>query len=135
MNGDTLEIRAEIDPGSAAEFGLAVRKGPSEETVIGISWAKSVLFVDRTRSGNVSFDPKFPGRQEAPLNLASRKTVALHIFVDRCSVEVFANDGEVVISDLVFPPSSSRGIELYSKGGKTRIENLDVWNLMSVWSK
>ncbi|HXJ96932.1 MAG TPA: glycoside hydrolase family 32 protein [Terriglobia bacterium] len=135
VNGDTLEIEAEIDPEQAAEFGIKVRKGPSEETVIGVDRAKSVLFVDRTRSGDISFDPKFPGRQEAPLNRAGEKAIALHIFVDRCSVEVFANDGEVVVSDLVFPSSNSRAIELYSKVGKARIESLDVWNLKSIWSK
>jgi fructan beta-fructosidase len=133
-NGETLEIEAEIDSGSAAEFGFKVRKGSSEETLIGVDRVKSVLFVDRSRSGDTGFDPKFPGRQAAPLDLTVTKAVKLDIFVDRCSVEVFANDGEVVISDLIFPSPASQGIEPYSKGGKARIVNLDVWNLKSVWN-
>ena len=131
-NGDTLEIEAEVDPQQSTEFGFKVRKGPSQETVVGFDRAKSVLFVDRTHSGEISFDSKFPGRQEAPLSLVGGEPVALHIFVDRCSVEVFANNGEAVISDLVFPPPTSRGIELYSTG-KAMILNLDIWNLKSTW--
>jgi len=129
VKGDTLEIAAQIDPGGASEFGLKVRKGAAEETVIGFDPARSRWFVDRTRSGDTSFDPKFPGRQTAPLILAGRKLVTLHVFVDRCSVEAFAEDWETVISDLIFPSPASQGIELYSKGGKARIVRLNVWNL------
>ena len=131
VSGDTLEIEAEIDPEHATEFGIKVREGRSQETVVGVDRARSILFVDRTRSGDTRFDPKFPGRQEAPLSLARGKAVALRIFVDRCSVEVFANDGEVVISDLIFPSPASQGIELYSVGARAKVLNLDVWNLRS----
>jgi fructan beta-fructosidase len=134
VNGDALEIEAKIDAEHAAEFGIKVRKGPVEETLIGIDRSGSILFVDRTRSGNISFDPKFPIRQEAPMNLGGTGTVKLHIFIDRCSVEVFANDGETVISDLVFPSLASQGIELYSKDGNPRIVSLDIWSLKRAWN-
>ena len=133
VRGETLEIVAEIDRGSAAEVGFKVRKGPEEETVIGVDTKQSKLFVDRTRSGNVGFDEKFPGRHAGPIRLAGGKSVKLHIFVDRSSVEVFGNDGETVISDGTFPARTSGGIELYSQGGQARIVKLDVWNLGSAW--
>jgi fructan beta-fructosidase len=133
VRGDTLEIEASIAPGGATQFGLQVRKGASEETTIGVDRAKSELFVDRTRSGDTGFDSKFPGRQIAPLNIVKGQPVQLHIFVDRCSVEVFADHGERVVSDLVFPSLSSEGIELYSSGGEAKIVKLDIWNLKSAW--
>jgi len=133
VRGETLEIVAEIDPGGAAEVGLKVRKGPDEETVTGFDAKESKFFVDRTRSGNVGFDEKFPGRHAGPLRLAVGKSVKLQIFVDRSSVEVFVNDGETVISDGIFPTRASGGIEFYSQGGQARILKLDVWNLASVW--
>ena len=110
-----------------------MRKGPSEETTVGFDRVKSELFVDRTHSGETSFDPKFSGRQTAPLTLAKGQALQLHILVDRCSVEVFANNGARVISDLIFPSLSSRGIELYSKGGEAKVVKLDIWNLKSIW--
>ena len=133
VKGDTLEIAAQFDAGSAAEFGLKVRKGVAEETVIGIDRVNALLFVDRIRSGETSFDSRFPGRQAAPLSVAPGKTINLHLFVDRCSVEAFANNGPAVISDLIFPSPSSQGLELYSKGGKAHIVSLNVWNLKSAW--
>jgi fructan beta-fructosidase len=135
VKGDTMEIEATIDPGKATSFGFEVRKGGAEVTAIGVDLAKSQLFVDRTHSGESGFDPKFAGRQSAPLTLTAGHRVELHIFVDRCSVEVFANHGEGVISDLIFPSLSSRGIELYSRGGRTKLVKLDIWNLKSAWRK
>ncbi len=135
VRGDALEIKITIDPGSARSFGLEVRKGASQETTVGIDRAKSELFVDRTHSGDTGFDPKFPGRQTAPLRLAPGKAVELHIFVDRCSVEVFGDHGERVISDLIFPSPASQGVELFSNGGEARIIKLDIWQLKSAWRK
>jgi fructan beta-fructosidase len=132
VEGDTLEIEARIEFGLARTFGIKVRKGASEETAIGIDRGSSILFVDRTHSGNTAFDPHFPGRQSAPLDLGGRTSVDLHIFVDRCSVEVFAGEGAAVISDLIFPAPDSRGIELYADG-EVKNAKLSIWKLTSVW--
>jgi fructan beta-fructosidase len=131
--GDTLEVEATIDPGKATSFGFEVRKGGAEQTIIGVDRVNSELFVDRTHSGDTSFDPRFAGRQTAPLNIRAGQPIELHIFVDRCSVEVFANHGERVMSELIFPSLSSRGIELYSRGGGAKIVKLVVWNFNSAW--
>ncbi len=131
VRGETLEIAAEIALGGAEEFGLKVRVGKGEETVIGIDAKKQTLFVDRTRSGDVGFDEHFPARHDGPITLHAGKNVKLHIFVDRASVEVFGNDGETVLSEAIFPKQSSDGIELYSRGGKSRIAKMNVWNLKS----
>jgi fructan beta-fructosidase len=133
VRGETLEIVVEISPGGASEFGLRVRKGGSEETVIGVDTKKLTLFVDRTRSGNVSFDEHFPSRDAGPITFAVGKSVRLHIFVDRSSVEVFGNDGETVISEAIFPKRDSDEIELYSHDGRARVLKMDVWNLRSAY--
>jgi fructan beta-fructosidase len=133
VRGETIEIVAEISPGGASEFGLRVRKGSGEETVIGVDTKKQTLFVNRTRSGNVGFDEHFPSRDAGPITLAAGKSVKLHIFVDRSSVEVFGNDGETVLSEAIFPKSASDGIELYSHDGHARVLTMDVWNLKSAY--
>jgi fructan beta-fructosidase len=133
VRGDTLEILAEIDGGSAAEVGLRVRKGVDEGTTIGVDWGMREVFVDRTRSGDTAFDEGFAGRHVGPIRLTRGKQIKLHIFVDRSSVEVFANDGSTVISDCIFPSRDSQELELYSRDGEARIVKLDVWNLRSAW--
>ncbi|HXG64115.1 MAG TPA: glycoside hydrolase family 32 protein [Blastocatellia bacterium] len=130
MNGKTLEIIATFEPGTASEFGLKVRKGAKEETVVGYDVKAAELFVDRSRSGKVEFNPRFPGRHGGPLP-TERGRIKLHLFVDWSSVEVFGNDGLTVITDQIFPSADSDGLALYAKGGAARLISLDVWVLRS----
>ena len=57
----------------------------------------------------------------------------MHIFVDRSSVELFANDGSTTISDRIFPSPGSDGIEVYSQGSDARIVSLEFWRLAPIW--
>jgi fructan beta-fructosidase len=130
--GKALEIVAEFEVGTAAELGLKVRTGEQEETVIGIDPRAGRLFVDRTRSGQVRFHPEFSGRHTAPLPVENGR-VSLHVFVDWSSVEVFAANGEVVVTDQIFPAPESDGVALYARGGAARLVSLDAWPLDSIW--
>jgi len=131
VRGDSYEIEAELEPASASEIGFRLRKGDSVETVVGVVPATDTLFVDRTKSGDVSFSRDFPGRFSTMLH--STKRVKLHIFVDRSSVEVFANDGEKVMTNRIYPPPGSTGIEIYSTGGAGNVVSLTVWLVASIW--
>jgi len=131
IRGDCLEIESEFAPEEAQEMGFRLRKGGGEETLLGFAPEKREVFFDRTRSGEVSFAPEFPGRYKAALRQSSR--VKLHIFLDRSSVEVFVNDGEAVLTDRVYPSPGSDGIDLYSDGVHGKVLSLSIWKLGSVW--
>ncbi len=82
------------------------------------------------RRATARFSPGFPGVQRAPLP-ARRGRVALRILVDRSSVEVFS--GHRVITDQVFPSSSSRAVRLFAEGGRVALDGLTIRRLRSVW--
>ena len=131
IQGGALEIEAEIVPYAAGEMGFRLRQGKNDETLVGVSAKTREVFIDRTRSGMVSFSPDFPGRHRATLHWTS--SVKLHIFLDRSSVEVFANDGETVLTDRIYPSPGSDGLELFSDSGDSRIPSLTIWKLGSIW--
>jgi len=133
VKGESYEIEAEFEPGSGGEIGFHLRKSNGVETVVGIDPATDSLFVDRTESGEKSFSKDFSGRYSTALD--NTKRVTLHIFVDRSSVEVFANDGEKVMTDRIYPPPGSTGIELYSTGRGGKVVSLTIWPLQSIWGK
>jgi fructan beta-fructosidase len=125
--GPAFEINVEFVVGAAAEFGLKVRAGGAEQTVIGVDAQRGELYVDRRRSGQSAFAPSFAAVHCAPLALDDGRA-ALHLFVDECSVEVFANEGQTVISDLIFPDPQSTGLEFFATGD-AQVGTLDVWEL------
>ena len=129
--GEVYELEAEIRPGPSDNIGFRLRKGKDAETLVGFDAVRSEVYVDRTHSGEISFSKDFPGRYSATIE--RNTSIKLRVFVDRSSVEVFANDGERVLSDRIYPPPGSDGIELYSQGAAGRIVSLTIWELNSTW--
>jgi fructan beta-fructosidase len=128
VRGERLEIIAEFKPETASKFGLKVRVGPNNETMIGYNTSSQELFVDRRQSGQVDFSEHFTGKHSASLPLEN-DTIRLHIFIDQCSLEVFGNDGRTIITDLIFPELGADGLELFSKDGRVQLTSLDIWEL------
>ena len=91
--GDTVEIVAKFRARNAEKFGLRVRTGNGQRTVIGYDVDRGGIYVDRTRSGDVSFSPSFPSVEFAPVELRNGY-VTLRVLVDRSSVEVFEGRGQ-----------------------------------------
>lgn len=130
VKGETVEIVAEFHTENAAatEFGFRVRTGNGEQTTIGYDRVNSKLFVDRSESGEANFNPAFQARHEAPLQ-ANNNKIKLRIIIDRSSVEVFGNNGQIVFTDQIFPQLQSDGLDLYSIGGDITVNSLKVHQL------
>lgn len=132
FQGKAMELKVTFDVGDAENLGLNLRVGDGEKTVLGYDVDDEVLYLDRTESGQVDFHKDFPGVHKAPLATEDGK-ITLHVFIDWSSVEVFAADGTVVISDKIFPKDSSQGIEVFAEGGKATVQSLTAWPLQSAW--
>jgi fructan beta-fructosidase len=133
VSGDMVEIIAEFELGSATEFGFKVRKSASEETIIGYDAVGKSLFIDRFNSGVTDFNKFFPCKHGAPLS-AKNNRIKMQIFVDWSSVEIFGNDGELAITDQIFPDPMSKGLDLYTKDGNVKLVSLVIYQLGSIHS-
>jgi sucrose-6-phosphate hydrolase SacC (GH32 family) len=121
LAGPAYRLRFDLAPGDASESGVRLRRSAansdgsaSEETVVGIEAESGRVFVDRTHSGRVDWSPDFPGRVYAPLKHSQATFTTIEIVVDRNSIEVFAENGETVLTDLIYPSPGSDGISFYS---------------------
>jgi fructan beta-fructosidase len=119
--GSVYLLRFTLDPGEASEAGVRLRRStanPSEhateETVVGIDTSTGHIFVDRTHSGKTDWSPDFPARVSAPLKHSQTNAIPIEIVVDNNSIEVFAEDGETVLTNLFYPALSSQGLSFYA---------------------
>ncbi|MFN8380305.1 MAG: glycoside hydrolase family 32 protein [Anaerolineales bacterium] len=129
--GDAFEIVAEFQVQALTNsFGFHIRQGSGERTTVGYNSRSQKVFIDRTISGQSAFHTGFAAVHSAHLE-PQNEVVCLHIFVDRCSVEVFANNGIAAISDLIYPSPQSLGLELFTEGSEIFIKSLDVYPLSS----
>jgi beta-fructofuranosidase len=126
VRGDSLDLEVEIDPGTASEVALVVRRSRdgTQETRLAYDRVKATLAIDRDRAGAGD-----GGSHAAPLPLGSGEALRLRVLVDRSSVEVFAQDGRVVLTDRVYPDPASLGVALEARGGRARLVSLRAWPL------
>ena len=82
--GNQLEVVAALVPGNAAAFGLKLRSSQDGRRGVTLRYADGMLNVAGT---------------DVPLDLAGdRKTLRLHVFLDRSVMEVFINDGRAAVN-------------------------------------
>lgn len=124
----TYEIDSTIAPGQARQAGWKLLSGNGQYTLVTYDRGAHQIRVDRSHSGATGFSPRFSGVTSAPLELQDGK-LRLHIFVDRLSVETFAGNGAVVLTNLVFPEPSATGVELFANGGALDRVDADLWRL------
>jgi fructan beta-fructosidase len=138
LSGSVYRLRFTLDPGDASEAGVRLRRSTNdpneagkEETEVGIDMANGRIFIDRSRSGKTDWSPDFPARVSAPLKRIQAEGVPIEIVVDSNSVEVFAEDGETVLTQLIYPAASSQGLAFYSTAlppgtAPARVRNLEM---------
>jgi fructan beta-fructosidase len=129
-SGDVLRFDAVFRPGSAGKVGLVLRAGEAdgvqERTVLAYSSLSGELSLDRTGSGNAGFHADFPSVERVPVALDGSGLLRLRVFLDRCSVEVFAQDGLVTLTDLIFPTESSTAVGLLAEGDGATLVSLSI---------
>jgi fructan beta-fructosidase len=130
LRSGPMEIHLELEHAEGLA-GVRLYAGKDQATVVTVDCESKRVLVDRTKSGQTMFHPKFASVQSAPLTRNDGR-VALRLFVDTSSVEVFVNDGEQVLTSLIFPDPNQNGIELFGTE-KTKVVTLDVWPLRSAW--
>ncbi|KAJ6086817.1 hypothetical protein N7467_005731 [Penicillium canescens] len=134
---ETIKIDLSFAAAStASEFAIAVRASAdsTEQTLIGYDFVNKQVFIDRTKSGDVSFDKTFASIYRGPLAPDVKGKVNLSIFVDRSSVEVFGGQGETTLTAQIFPSSDAIHAQLVSTGGATKSVNLKIYSVASTWT-
>jgi levanase/fructan beta-fructosidase len=103
-----------IDIKGSMELTLSNTNG--EEVTMRYDAQQQTFSMDRTKSGDCSFSEAFPTVTTAPTHGAMKQ---LRIFIDRCSIEAFAADGKMAMTNLVFPSIPYTMLKV--KGGKATI--------------
>jgi sucrose-6-phosphate hydrolase SacC (GH32 family) len=128
-DGVAYEVALTIKPDTGAAGGLLILDSNGGKIYVGIDQATGNAFIDRTECRS-RFRLDFAARHEAPL-LGGFESVHLTIFIDTCSVELFVNGGERVISDCIFPEGSLT-FHLFSENGNVEIKEMVAWPLEDI---
>jgi sucrose-6-phosphate hydrolase SacC (GH32 family) len=116
-----------------APFTVNLHTGNDELTALTFDLRRNQLSVDRTKSGQTAFHKAFPARHEAPLHF-DNDSFSIRLLLDISSIEVFANNGETAITELIFPATGPRRLSITSGEGPTpAVPNVAIHSLRSAW--
>ena len=134
IKGQQLEMEVVFDPGINSQSGVRLAVSEKSAFVIGYNSAQQKLYIDRSESTNNSFNKSFHSLSRYETALAPvKKKIKLHIFFDNSIIEVFANDGVVVMTAQIFPDKEDNRIELFNDGSPTVFDSVKFWALKSAW--
>ena len=121
------------DFASKGPVTLRINTGQGEQTSVTCDPVRGRLAVDRTRSGNTGFHPGFSGRYEAPLRQTG-DSCTLRLLLDASSLEIFAQNGETVLSNLIFPAGGDRSLRLSADGEHPpSVSTITIHEMSSIW--
>lgn len=126
IKGDVFEMEIVADMTNAKSFSIKLRASDTQETLLSYDKNTKMLKLNRDKSGKA-----FKGEREAVLPLMDNNKIKLRIFVDKSSIEIFANDGELAMSSRIYPDKGSNDIR-FSSEGETKIESLNFYKLKSI---
>lgn len=117
IRGRVLELLVEIIGFDFEHFQIRFAQNEEYEMVLQYNTKRCSLTIDRTHAG-IDRDVVCRRKMElTPLTEADgTKILKLRILMDKYSVEVFANDGEKVMSSVFYTPLEADGIQFDSDG-------------------
>jgi fructan beta-fructosidase len=126
----TADITFVATAADQGEIGLRLSNEIGEELLVAVSADRRELSVDRTRSRNAPSPAGYAERHAGPLRPLAQ--VPVRVIFDRSVVEVFANEGETVITDRVYPTQPFTRIE-WIGGRRPASGSTRLMSLRSVW--
>ena len=98
--------------------------------MIGYDKEQNQFYIDRTKSGKVDFQKDFAAIHTAPRFTNDKKTT-LTLVIDVSSVELFADNGLTVMTEIFFPNELYNKIHLQSADNMV-INRLEYMDLKSI---
>jgi levanase/fructan beta-fructosidase len=129
FNANANWIDAEFSLGSATDFGFKLGQQKdnngkvTNEIVLGYNTKSNTLYIGHNVDGLLAGTVQTVNIK--PIN----NKIKLEVLFDKSSLEVFANDGEKVITALVFPDKDATQFSLFAKDGNIKANNLKIWDL------
>ncbi|MDF2564633.1 MAG: hypothetical protein K0Q53_1028 [Massilibacillus sp.] len=113
---------------------LRVSQDHSKYITAGYDVRNHSVSIDQSNSGG-----KSNRNQKTNVQLNEKAgRIKLTAYVDSSSIELFVNDGEKTLTQIIYPnpdqPLDSKGIALFSTGGTAQISQFEVDPIASIWN-
>ncbi len=127
----TTAYRVTVSADKLDDVSFTFSNADRERLVAGYDKKNNQYFIDRTNAGKADFYKDFAAKHMAP-RLANNKKMNLTFVIDQASIEMFADNGVTVMTEIFFPHSLLNQIQV-SSPSHLPIQKIQVDKLNSIW--
>lgn len=124
FHAEAYQLKFRINDWNNQRLQLSIHETEDHATTCLFNGPESTANIDRSNSGAVDFHPSFAGTHTAPI--APCEHLDVEIWVDRTSIELFINQGAVVMTERVFPGPGERSLTWKSLDRPIRLEAVEL---------
>jgi len=117
VSAEAFDLSVTLTLGDARRAGLKMRRSPDGGRAVIVGFDGQKLLVDEQVVALPQTSP----------------TISLRILVDRGVMEIFVNDGDLIISRAQRAKPDETGFELFSAGREAVFSNLQIHPMGSIW--
>lgn len=122
-----FEIEMTIQRQSSKILGFGLTNTDGDYLNFTFDLEQNILKVDRRNCGVNDFSRKFVSEPIAPL--ATRDSYKVRLLVDRASSEIFINDGETVMTNIVFPTQHFNSVTFFAHTKSWKAQEIKIYEI------
>jgi fructan beta-fructosidase len=127
----TGPARLSLTSDKVNSFFITLSNVSGQKVIIGYDKSSNNYYIDRTASGNISFEKGF-GAKLTALRISNKENIDLTLVIDNASVELFADNGLSVMTAIFFPDTNYSSISIQSPDN-FKINSLQFNKLKSIY--
>jgi levanase/fructan beta-fructosidase len=126
VNFKSLDVKFKIKNLKEDTYTFYFNNKSGDSIKFGLNNKEKFFFIDRTTSGEISFSEEFaPKISKAPF-ASNSNDIEVRLLLDKTSIEIFYNNGEVVMTEIFFPKKPIESFSVLSEKFNVEIENLII---------
>lgn len=115
------EIVLSFDRPAGGAMALVLSNDAGEAYALTYDAEADAFISDRTKAGRGDFSANFARAHKAP-RISDEARVTMRVILDRASAELFADEGDIAMTDIYFPSAPFTAVTLKRDGGTVAVE-------------
>ena len=130
VEGNVIELRFTLSPGSAGRAGVKLFCADGCETLLYCDRREGLVVFDRENAG-AALTGREPDVNRRVCEIGPRDSIEFDLFLDVSSLEVFIDGGRHTMTGNIYPdPEAAIGIRFFAEGGRAVFSGIEKYSIV-----
>lgn len=125
----SARVQIELKDLEPTTYTFLLDNESGDSLMFGYNHKEKVFFIDRSKSGEVSFSNDFSKKQSQAPRFRNEDILNLEFVLDKTSIELFFDSGETVMTEIFFPNKPFETLRITSEISSKCIMTVDLFEL------